>query len=258
MRYYKFYDYEGTLPALDGLKEYIKIYGIPLSLYLDKHSTYLINRKLTIEEELQGVKKPLTQFERACKELGVKVIHANSPQAKGRIEREFGVLQDRLVKEMRLAGVNTKEQANDFLPRYLAKRNERFSVIPAKKDDLHIAVPAHINLEQVLCIKNQRQLRNDNTISFNGRLYLIEDRLTTKIVTVEERTDSSIHLSSKGHYLKYEQVEVRPKLNPVEPKTQPAGNSYIPPINHPWRNSLINHKKQINKKEECCLSLSFK
>ena len=254
----KFYDYEGTLPALDSLKEYIKKYGIPLSVYLDKHSTYLINRKLTIEEELQGVKKPLTQFERACKELGVKVIHADSPQAKGRIERLFGVLQDRLVKEMRLANICAKDEANNFLVSYLPKHNQRFSVIPAKKDDLHVPVPAHINLEQILCIKKQRQLRNDNTISFNGSLYLIEDKLTTKTITVEERPDRQIYLSLKGKYLNYKQVEARPKINSTNSVIQQIRNSYIPPINHPWRNSLINHKKQINKKEECCLSLSFK
>lgn len=249
----KFYDYEGTLPALDSLKEYIKKYGIPLSIYLDKHSTYLINRKLTIEEELKGIQKPLTQFERACKELGIEVIHANSPQAKGRIEREFGVLQDRLVKEMRLAGVNTKEQANDFLPRYLAKRNEWFSVKPAKEDDLHTPVPAHINLEQVLCIKKQRRLRDDNTISFDGSLYLIEDRLTAKTVTVEQRTDGSIHLNSNGKYLNYRQVESLPKTNLVEPIIQSARKPYIPPADHPWRNFSLN-KKYDKQKEVPCLT----
>lgn len=255
----KFYDYEGTLPAMDSFKEYIKTYGIPLSIYVDKHSTYLSNKKLTIEEELQGVEKPLSQFERACKELGVEVIHANSPQAKGRIERKFGVFQDRLVKEMRLACIKTKEQANDFLPTYLPKHNEKFSVKPANKDDFHVKAPARIDLEKILCLKTTRRLRNDNTISFGGKLYLIEDRLTSKIVNVEVRTDGSIHLSCRGQYLNYKQVEVMPNLESlVKPKTRSDKKLYIPPADHPWRNMPIKSKSQIKQGEVLCLTPSTK
>ena len=113
--YGRFYDYEGTMPALDSFKRYVRRYGLPMSVYLDKHTTYKSPRKLTVEEELSGVCKPLSQFERALGELGVEVIHAHSPQAKGRIERLFGTLQDRLVKEMRLRGIKTREEANAFL-----------------------------------------------------------------------------------------------------------------------------------------------
>ena len=90
---------------MDSFKRYVRKYGLPLSVYLDKHSTYKSNRRLTIDEELAGVSQPMSQFERALDELGVNVIHAHSPQAKGRIERLFGTLRDRLVKEMRLAGI---------------------------------------------------------------------------------------------------------------------------------------------------------
>jgi hypothetical protein len=250
--YGRFYDYEGTLPVMDGLKKYIKKYGIPMKIYLDKHSTYRSPKKLTVEEELEGLKAQ-SQFERACEELGIKVIHANSPQAKGRIERLFGVLQDRLVKEMRLAGISNKEQANKFLDTYLLKYTKKFSVDPAKKEDFHMLVPEYINLEQILCIKKERRLRNDNTISYKGNPYLIEDRLISKAVTVEQRTDKSIHLSSNGKYLNYRQIEPQPKANSVKPIIQTARKPYIPPSDHPWRNLSID-KKYNKQKEVPCLT----
>ena len=88
----RFYDYEGTMPAMDSFKRYVRRYGLPMSVYLDKHTTYKSPRKLTVEEELAGVSEPLSQFERALDELRVEVIHAHSPQAKGRVERLFGTL----------------------------------------------------------------------------------------------------------------------------------------------------------------------
>ncbi len=106
----RFYDYEGTIPALDSFKRYIKKYGIPQSVYLDRHTTYKSTKKFTGEEELEGLARAKSQFERALSELGVEVIHAYSPQAKGRIERLFGVLQDRLIKEMRLRGIRQNKR----------------------------------------------------------------------------------------------------------------------------------------------------
>lgn len=127
----RFHEYEGTLPAMDSFKRYVRKYGLPLSVYLDRHTTYKSPRKLTPEEELEGIAEPMSEFERALKELGVEVIHAHSPQAKGRIERLFGVLQDRLIKEMRLRGVKTKDEANEFLEEYLPGYNQRFNLSPA-------------------------------------------------------------------------------------------------------------------------------
>ena len=127
----RFYDYEGTMPAMDSFKQYIEVTGLPQSIYVDKHSTYKSQGKLTIEEELEGLEEPMSQFERALEELGVEVIHAHSPQAKGRIERLFGTFQDRVIKEMRLKGIKTKEEANDFIEGYLPDYNKRFSRPPA-------------------------------------------------------------------------------------------------------------------------------
>ena len=112
--YGRFFDYEGTMPAMDSMKRYIKHYGIPQSVYLDKHTTYKSWAEATIEEKLNN-QKPKSHFEKSMAELMVEVIHANSPQAKGRVERFFKTLQDRLAKEMRLVGIKSVYEANEFL-----------------------------------------------------------------------------------------------------------------------------------------------
>lgn len=243
----RFYDYEGTLPAMDSFKGYVRHYGLPQSVYLDKHSTYKSTKKLTIEEELAGL-SPMSQFERALDELGVEVIHAHSPQAKGRIERLFGVLQDRLIKEMRLQGVKTKEEANAFLKAYLPKYNQRFKVCPANKTDVHVRLPRYFNLDKYLCIKTQRTVRNDRTIAYEGKLYQIRKAVVSKKVTVEERLDGSLHITSGGTSLKYREITERPRN-----KTQGKGHKtpYTPPRDHPWRQWP--GQQSLNKRKDVCL-----
>src|SRR4030043_256476 len=136
----RFYDYEGIYPAMDSLRRYIERYGLPQSIYLDKHSTYRTSRQPDTEELLRD-EQAQTQFERALNEVGIKAIHANSPQAKGRIERTFGTFQDRLVKEMRLEGVSTCEEANRVLDVYLPKHNRRFMKEPLRPHNLPRPVP---------------------------------------------------------------------------------------------------------------------
>ncbi len=231
--YGRFYEYEGTLPAMDSFREYVKIYGLPVSVYLDRHTTYKSSKKLTEWEEIAGI-EPLSQFERALKELGVKVIHALSPQAKGRIERLFGVLQDRLVKEMRLQGIKTKEEANAFLEEYLLRYNDRFGVCPANETDAHVKLPRHVDLDRYLCIKTERTLRKDNTIALDGKLYQIEQQGGKKVV-VEERTDGSMLVFSNGKSLTYKEITERPPKE-VVPKTD-VGKFNRPPKpakDHPW------------------------
>jgi hypothetical protein len=191
----RFYEYEGTIPAMDSIKRYLWRYGIPMRVYLDKHTTYRSPAKATITEQLEG-QEPKSQFERSLGELGVEVIHADSPQAKGRIERLFGTFQDRLIKEMRLVGVASVEEANRFLSRYLAIHNRRFSVKAMEAADLHRPVPEGCDLEGILCIKTERALRNDFTVAHNRRLYQVEDNVRASRVMVEERLNGSMaHLS---------------------------------------------------------------
>ena len=233
--YCRFYDYEGTLPAMDSFKRYVRKYGLPLSLYLDKHSTYKSNRRLTIEEELAGVSQPMSQFERALDELGVNVIHAHSPQAKGRIERLFGVLQDRLVKEMRLLSVKTVEEANASLREYLRTYNRKFRVVPSNKTDVHVKLERGFNLDRSLCIRTNRTVRNDNTIAHEGKLYQIMERVLSRKVIVEERVNGSLHICRAGVSLKYKEITKRPPKAAESRSPRMSSPPPVPSRDHPWR-----------------------
>jgi transposase len=229
----RFYDYEGTVPALDSFKRYVKRYGCPQSVYADRHSTYKSTAKPSIEDELNG-QKPQSQFERALAELGVKVIHAYSPQAKGRVERLFGTLQDRLVKEMRLKGVRSKEEANVFLETYLPRYNERFSVSAASRVDLHCATEKARELDQALCLKAKRVLRNDLTISYEKKVYQLLERPLGKRVEVRTLLDGEVLLLSQGVELGYKIIEkVAAEIKTLTP--EPRKTPWTPSPLHPWR-----------------------
>jgi transposase len=230
--YGRFYDYEGTMPAMDSFKRYIKRYGIPQSVYLDKHSTYRSNAKQSIEDELED-RKPMSQFERSLTELGVTVIHANSPQAKGRVERSFRTLQDRLVKEMRLARVNSVVQANEFLTKYHPIYNAKFKVKPVSEVDVHQRALSIREFDKIFCIREERTLRNDFTIAYNGKLYQIKDAIKTQKVVVEERLDGSLHITHRGLELRYREIKRRTvKEKPQKPLL--IDRRYQSP-DHPWK-----------------------
>ncbi len=238
----KFYEYEGTIPAMDSFRRYIRRYGIPLSVYLDKHTTYKSTGKPTIEEELQGI-KPMSQFERAMKELGVDVIHAHSPQAKGRIERLFATLQDRLVKEMRLRSISTIEEANRFLQEYLPTYNKKFMVAAASKEDLHRPVHKGVDLDKILCIRTERTVRNDHTIAHERKLYQIEESISGKKVIVEEKIDGKMLIMHHGKHLRYRQITKRPEKI-KQPVSRKKKTPYVLPSDHPWRKFDINRFKR--------------
>lgn len=242
----RFYDYEGTMPAFDSFKRYIQRYGIPQSVYLDKHSTYKSQAKASIEDELNN-RKPMSQFERALDELGVQVIHAHSPQAKGRIERLFGTLQDRLIKEMRLKGISSKTQANKFLGTYLPVYNKRFSFKAAQTANLHRPRPRSQNISEVLCVKKRRTVRNDSTIAYNKKLYQLADIKPNKKVIVHEKTDESIVIKYQEKRVKFKEIQhqslpacQQPENDKVANidsfKTNKTKNNPLQPKNHPWRN----------------------
>jgi hypothetical protein len=231
----RFYGYEGTLPAMDSFKRYIKKYGLPMSVYLDKHTTYKSTAKPTIQDELNDV-KPLSEFERALKELGVEVVHANSPQAKGRIERFFGTLQDRLVKEMRLREIKTLEEGNLFLEEYLPLYNRRFSVSSAGKDNLHRPLGKGVDLDKILCIKTERTLRNDFTVAHNRKLYQIEDPVKASKLMVQDRLDGSMVITYRDQPLRFQEITVRPVRENKEPPVVRLKKAPTPPSpDHPWR-----------------------
>jgi hypothetical protein len=246
----RFYDYEGIYPAMDSLERYIKLYGLPVSLYLDKHSTYKTTRQPDTEELLRG-ERARTQFERAVKELGIRVIHANSPQAKGRVERVFGTLQDRLVKEMRLEGISTKEEANEFLVSYLPRFNEQFMRAARKEGDLHRPIPEEMNLREIFCIKGNRTINDGCIIKWSRRMFILDNPSTAlrrRKVVVREHFDGEITVKYKDRYLDCHEVfEVKPQREErekTEPKQPHKRYKYTPPLEHPWKK--YNYKGKLN------------
>ena len=231
----RFYEYEGTIPAMDSFKRYIERYSIPASVYIDKHAAYKSKKKLSVEDELSN-KDPLTQFTRALEELGVEVIYANSPQAKGRIERLFKTFQDRLLKELRLEKARTINDANKVAERFLPKYAKRFSVRAVYSDDLHRPIPKGLDLDKILCIREEHPLRNDFTVAHDKKLYQIEDNIRAKKVTVEERIDGSMVITYKDKALKFKEITARPKKE--EPKKTyefKIRKVYVPPRDHPYK-----------------------
>lgn len=229
----RFYEYEGTFPALDSFQRYVRRYGLPLAVYTDKHTTYKSPGEPTVEEQLAG-RQPHSQFERSLAELGVEVIHAHSPQAKGRVERLFHTLQDRLTKELRLAGIATLEAANAFLEAYLPGYNRRFAVRLAPDRDVHRPLPAGTDLDQRLCVKTTRVLRRDWTVAHGGQLYQIQDRLRAPHVMVEDRVDGTLRITHQGRPLTYHTIPARP-MKAVEPEKRPRPRRAVKPkSDHPW------------------------
>jgi len=249
----EFHDYEGTLPFMASFKSYIETKGIPISVYIDRHTTYKSNKKPSIEDELEN-REPLTQVGRALKELGVDVIFAHSAQAKGRVERLFRTFQDRLVKEMRLRKIRSIEEANSFLKEYLPVYNKRFFVPAAKSADLHRPLPKGIDLDTILCKKTEHTLRNDFTVAHDKKLYQIENNVRTQKVIVEERIDGSMLIRHKNMVLQFKEITVRTEkiiqLKPSRPYVFP-NRAHTPAANHPWRVRCINPQySQYEQKEK--------
>ena len=253
----RFYQYEGTMPFMDSFKRYIKRYGIPQSVYLDRYSAYKAKKKQTIEDELDNV-IPLSAVQKALGELSVDIIYAWSPQAKGRVERQFNTFQDRLIKEMRLKGVRTIAEANHFLGWYLTIYNKRFAKEPARLDNLHRPIPKGIDLEKVFRIKTKRALRNDFTVAHENKLYQIKNNIRADKVIVEEKINGSIEITHKGSPLKFKQILIRPEIIDKREFTFKPRKVYIPPVGHPWKrpmyNNYLKNEKFAQKEKELLLT----
>ena len=232
----RFYTKEGTNPAMDSLKRYIKRYGIPQSVYLDNHTTYKSPKKQSIEDELKN-EFALSQFERAAKELSIDVIHADSPQAKGRVERLFRTFQDRLVKDLRLEKISSIDEANDHLKYFLPKYAKRFAVKARETDDLHRPVPDGMDINGILCTKTIRALKNDFTVAHNRKFYQILDNVRTKKLVVEDRLNGSVVIRHKDTLLKFREIAARPKKEEPKKKYEfKLKRVYAPQAaSHPWK-----------------------
>ena len=238
-----FEDNEGVLAVFRFWKAYIEAYGRPVAIYLDKFSTYKVNHKNAVDNA-----EMMTQFQRTMEELSITVICANSPEAKGRVERLFGTLQDRLVKEMRLAHMQTRALANDFLhTAYIPDHNQRFSVAPRKDIDAHrpLTEVMREKLSSIFSVQSQRKVHNDYTVQFKTRWFQLNAIQQTTVykgdaVILEERLDGTLHIRLKHTYLHYTELPDRPKpiLMKVTVLTRKKP-TWIPPKNHPWRNDFL-------------------
>jgi transposase len=246
----RLYDAESTETNMAHLKAYIERYGRPRAFYGDKASHFRINRRATVDEELEGLEAQ-TQIERALSELDISYITAHSPQAKGRVERSFGTAQDRLVKELRLAGISDIATANDFLEEYyMPLVNGRFAVPAACDLDAHRPAEG-FDLEAIFSVQETRTVARDYTVRFANRRLQIHKAsaapgLVGSKVTVEQRLDDSLHLRWRGDYLVFGETAapalaataVAPPVG-LRPPSRPTaeGTAVTPKPDHPWYRS---------------------
>lgn len=237
------FDYnEGVRAVFTFWRDYtLEHQHLPKKLYVDKFSTYKVNHKHAVDNP-----DMITQFDRVLRGLGVELICAHSPQAKGRVERVFGTLQDRLVKEMTLAGVRTIAEANAFLLTYLPKFNAQFGVRAAKDGNAYVPVLPTTDLVQVFSTQDERVVANDFTVRFENAWYQITREQSSTVrprdtIIMEKRLDGSVGMRLKrtDHYLNIAHLPQRPEHTKspafIAAKTRAP---HIPAANHPWRQKL--------------------
>lgn len=241
--YAQFFEEETTVAAMTTFGRYVQQHGLPHSLYVDHDSIYEATRSATIDEEL-AESGPLTQFGRAMQELEVKLILANSPQAKGRVERRNAVLQDRLVKALRLAGISDLAAANEYLEAtFLPELNRQFNVKPKARADVYRKVPRSVSLRRVLSLQEQRVVQNDWTVTWRHRRFQLTQAnqtlaLVRQRVLVCEQLDGAIQLVYRGRQLAWKEITTRTEVPADVTESGPTGLGRIglsPAANHPWR-----------------------
>lgn len=252
---------EDTVGYLRLLRQVLRRRGIPLGVYSDRHAIFRLppNHTLSPDEQLLG-RLPLTQFGRACRDLAIGQIHAQSPQAKGRVEKLFNTLQDRLAQELRLAGITTLEEANAFLPAFLERYNRRFPHPPADPQSAYRPAPPRADQDRILALQFARSVANDHTVTFGGLtldLPRATDRsLAGRTILVQIALDGQMtfwlndQCLGRGPKLRHElrtdpsklmaplrHAQTAPPPTPAPPPspTPRQGTAVKPADNHPWR-----------------------
>jgi hypothetical protein len=239
---------ETTFAYFDATAQYLSLHGKPRAFYSDKFSVF----RPTQREILRG--EAITQFARAMSELDIEIICANTPQAKGRVERVNQTLQDRLVKEMRLRGISSIEESNLYLPHFIESFNQKFAVVAASNTNAHRPLLAREDLKQILVVKESRVLSKNLTLSYNRVIYQIVTRrpaytMRRATVIVCENSRAEISILYKGKKLDYCIYHKQPRQSEVKDSKQIAmegfkpvkkkGKKFIPPSDHPWRKLRI-------------------
>ncbi len=250
-----FVDYEGTWTLFEATEHYLKTHGKPASFYVDKHSTFKINRQANIEEDLKD-KQAQSQFARAMDNLCIEVIFANSPQAKGRVERLFETLQDRLVKELRLKGISAKEEATKyFREEYIPMHNSKFAVCPKEKANLHKPLLLSDDLERIFTIRSKRIISKDLIVQYRNTKYqLIPDNgyrytLRNAAVTILEDKTGRITFEYKDRIVPYriaiKKVHAEKPVQIASSKEFVERRVYIPSFDHPWKGVFYPSQREI-------------
>lgn len=252
----KFVKSENTFDYLDATREYVEKHGRPGTFYPDKHSVFRVNR----EGALSGDGK--TQFSRALEELGIELICANSPQAKGRVERRNRDFQNRLIKAMRIAKICNIETANAFLPSFLEKFNQKFAKAPLDPHNAHRPLlPTH-NLDRIFCLKEKRRLSKNLTLQYNNVVYQVlvdrrEYMLRKAEVAVLETRDGDVFIEYRGKPLTavpYHKMQARTEvISSKELVSALAERSrYKPTRKHPWKRGPRGYSRRTPSLAFCC------
>ena len=259
LKYLQFVAHETTVGYLAGVRYYVDNNGKPRALYSDRHSIFRVNSSkrgtASVTDEIG-----LTQFGRAMNELGIELIFANSPQAKGRVERVNQTLQDRLPKEMRLAGINSRSEGNRFLVQYMEKFNKQFAVPPVISESAHLPLATGENLEEILVQRFTRLLSKTLTLSFENKLYQVISNpglnarvLQGQRVQILVGGKEKITVVYKGKQLNCKVLNIHHtahivdskllngKVDSIVQKLPPKSKAHIPAADHPWKSYKINN-----------------
>ena len=247
--------------VVDALRAWIERYGVPQSVYVDWKNLY--KRVATVKEQLRG-EEPVTQFGRMCAKLGIAVIAASSPQGKGRVERQHGTHQDRLVKKLRRKEIASHEAANVYLEtEYLVEHNRRFARAAAKAEDYHQRAPRAAELDRIFCLEKERTISNDGVVRYQNRWFQLapQSRHSSSAqdrVLVCEGRHGNIAIEYRGRALRWQEIpaprqpikrESKPAVNPAtEPKPPRGQRKWVPPSNHPWREAARRGEQQRARK----------
>jgi molybdenum-dependent DNA-binding transcriptional regulator ModE len=249
----RFSEAETTRAAYDVLEVWVRKHGVPGSLYVDRDSIYRCERVATVAEQIAG-QEPRTQFGRAMKQLGVELILAHSPQAKGRVERRNGLLQDRLVKELRLAGISDLAAANEFLERrFLPALNRRFSLAARSSVDAHRR--GSWNLREVLSWEEARVVGKDWTVTWESRWFQINAEheglsLAGRKVVVRQLRCGTVQLLYEGAKLRWKELPARPLRVAAPPRRMGGVRLLKPGKHHPWRQDGAARGKEFWRSEK--------
>ena len=247
----------------DALRAWIERYGVPLALYVDWKNLY--KRAATPRERLRG-EEPITQFGGMCAKLGIEVIAASSPQAKGRVERIHGTHQDRLVKKLRRQGIGSHAQANVYLEQdYLPEHNRRFARAAARAENYHRRAPRAAELDRIFRLESERVISADWVVRYENRFFQLEPQsrhyapAKGKVLVCEGR-DGSLVIEYRGRALRWQEIPAPAKprgpeqetgvKRAVEPGRPTARRKWVPPADHPWRQAAHREAQQCASKRE--------